>query len=207
MAEFIQGQPGPKGEKGDPGPQGPEGPQGISGDIRDFDRIQNDQNSPSVAVIAGDSAITFKQNGIDYDLDLSNTANDTILGRTGPNTLALKQFTKVAFREYDPSTGFEMEKSFISLDDAGINIMVGNDFYNLRLAGGEDGAPLVKHGYDIEFGKVQANLVISDAIPLVSNAQENTIYFAYDPHEVISAGHGTAIYTSHTNMSYLSQVG
>ena len=107
-----------------------------------------------------------------------------LIGKSG--TLTFDQLTKLANVKTTESGGTVTTTEFSSIEctEDVIKIKIGENTYNWKLDNGLDNAPIIKQGGNLVFGTPPsdsaANVVISDVLPTIDQAAENTVYFIYD---------------------------
>ena len=130
--------------------------------------------------------ITLQIGSISFDLKFKaiDMKGTPLLGRSG--VLTFDQLPKLANVTTTETGGTVTTTENVSIEcmEDRINLKIGATTYGWLLENGQDNSPIIKRGSNLVFGDppsaTGANVVISDILPTVDQAAENTVYFIYD---------------------------
>lgn len=159
--------------------------------LREPDNIQfktTDQQGQTVInskVACEANSIKLQVGPASFDLVLTNVGSQgmPLIGKSG--RIAFEYLAKLANVTTTTSGGTTttVEHTSIECTEDLIKLKIGESTYGWKLDGGVDNSPIIKQGNNLVFGpppSTNASVVISDVLPTIDQAVENTVYFIYD---------------------------
>jgi len=156
--------------------------------LGDVFRIRKSVTNQSTGVITDKSSIECLSDGLELKtgtvsitLKLDGGSNGQPLIKQG-NELIFGWLTKIGYSSI--VNNVLTENSSIVCTEEGIKLKIGSSEYLMTLTGGQDDSPLVKSGNSLVWGDpitiTQGNIVLVNALPDVTTAALDSIYFVYD---------------------------
>ena len=157
-----------------------------------FKTVAGNETTINSSVQCKTDTITLQVGTISFDLKFKavDMKGTPLIGKSGLLTFDQLPLLANVVTTVEGNVTTTTVKSSIECTEESFKLKIGDTNLDWKLDGGGENSPIIKSGNNLIFGDPPsasaANVVISDVLPTIDQAAENTVYFIYDSQSPIT---------------------